>query len=90
MSTREAASARRWFPARWLLPHEPRQPAWFHVAEVVLVAAVPLLPWWAFFFRARWRYSQKNKTSARTAQLKPLVVPPVLPPIPHHKPPMSP
>ena len=91
MSTREAASARRWFPARWILPHESRQPAWVHVAEVVLVTAVPLLPWWAFFLRARWRYARNNNASgsaSRAAQLRPLTV---VPTATHHtgRPPMS-
>jgi len=67
MSSREATSARRWYPARWFLPHEPRHPPWYHAAQAAGVLFVPLVPVWAVFARARWRHAAAAARAAAAA-----------------------
>jgi hypothetical protein len=91
MSSREATTARRWYPARWFLPHEPRHPPWFHALEVALVLIVPVLPLWALFIRARVRHHGAARAAAAAAAGAPAAaraaVPP--PPMPPPRPPLG-
>jgi hypothetical protein len=67
-STRDAATVRRWYPARLFLPHESIHPVWFHPLQVVFLLGVPQLPLWFIFFRARRRYAAGVRAAAALAR----------------------
>lgn len=71
MSAREAATARRWFPARFFLGQDPRYPVWFHSLEVFLLLGVPQLPLWFLFFRARRQFAAAARAAAAAANAPP-------------------
>ena len=50
------ASRRRWFPARLLLPQDPRKPLWYSLLQVGAVLLPIPAAVLAVFLRARWRY----------------------------------
>ena len=62
-------SSRRFLPARYLLPYEPRRSLAFRTAEVLAVTLVPTLAIWVLFARARLsrRWALRAAAPARGA-----------------------
>ena len=67
----ESSSSRRFLPARYLLPYEPRRSLAFRTAEVLAVTLLPALAVWAMFARARLarRWAARGGTSGGGAPL---------------------